>query len=83
MKLTEMVLDIVKKEIKGETTKENLTKIFNEKIAIKDKGKKVIKYNMLELAQLQDKHIVEHDMFEEPEQFVNDLLLKYLLAQYE
>lgn len=83
MKLTEMVLDIVKKEIKGETTKENLTKIFNEKIAIKDKGKKVIKYNMLELAQLQDKYIVEHDMFEESEQYVNDLLLKYLLAQYE
>ena len=82
MKLVEKVINQIEALHNGDTSEKNITKVFNKEVAIKDNGQKVIKYNMLELAQLSEKFIVDYDMFREPEMFVNDMLLKAVLNHY-
>lgn len=83
MRLTEQVINQVEALHNGDTSEKNITKVFNENVAIEKFGKKVIKNNLVELAQISDKFIVDYDMFEEPEAFVNDMLLKVVLNHYK
>ena len=82
MKLVEKVINQIEALHNGDTSEGNLAKLFNKEVAIKGDGQKVIKYNMLELAQLSDKFIVDYDMVREPEMFVNDMLLNAVLNHY-
>ena len=83
MRLTNQVINQIEALHNGDTSEGNLTKLFNEYLAVDKFGKKIIKNNLVELAHISDKFIVDYDMFEEPEAFVNDMLLKTVLNHYK
>lgn len=83
MRLTNQVINQIEALHNGDTSEGNLTKLFNEYLAVDKFGKKIIKNNLVELAHISDKFIVDYDMFEEPEAFVNDMLLKAILNHYK